>query len=130
MKIERTTQQVLEALHLSDKNESKFTVLASSVRKSDNFSLEKEKSDKALRSSITWQFGTGLAMNLISFISGIVGQEIVPKDIYYFDRIPTYFSPADITTIVVAALIISLLASIYPAAYAVRINPVDAIRHE
>jgi len=72
-----------------------------------------------------------LSLNrIIDFISKLIGRSLIPKDIYYFDRIPTNFNVADITAIVVSALIISLLASIYPAYYAVRINPSEALRHE
>lgn len=72
-----------------------------------------------------------LSLNrIIDFISGIIGRSLIPKDIYYFDRIPTSFNTADITLIVVCALVISLLASIYPAYYAVHIEPSDALRHE
>lgn len=77
--------------------------------------------------------GVSLALSLnriIYLISNIIGRSLIPKDIYYFDRIPTNFNLTDITVIVVSALTISLLASIYPAYYAVRINPSEAIRHE
>lgn len=67
---------------------------------------------------------------IIDFISGIIGRRLIPEDIYYFDRIPTNINTADITMIVICALTISLLASIYPAYYAARINPNEAIRHE
>jgi len=78
---------------------------------------------------------SGIALSLslnriIDFISKVIGRSLIPKDIYYFDRIPTNFNFTDITAIVVSALIISLLASIYPAYYAVRINPSEALRHE
>ena len=77
--------------------------------------------------------GIGLALslnNIIDFISRIIGRSLIPKDIYYFDRIPTYFNRTDIGVIVICALAISFLASIYPAYYAVRINPAEAVRHE
>ena len=77
--------------------------------------------------------GIGLALslnNIIDFISRIIGRSLIPKDIYYFDRIPTYFNRTDIGVIVLSALAISFLASIYPAYYAVRINPAEAVRHE
>lgn len=77
--------------------------------------------------------GVGMASSLnriTDFISRLIGRELIPKDIYYFDRIPTYFKPADMFLIVFCALMISLLASIYPAIYAMRINPSEAVRHE
>lgn len=67
---------------------------------------------------------------IIDFISRLLGRRLIPQDIYYFDRIPTNINAADITVIVFCALVISLLASIYPAYYAARVNPNEAIRHE
>lgn len=67
---------------------------------------------------------------IIDFISGLIGRRLIPEDIYYFDRIPTNINSSDITLIVFCALTISLVASIYPAYYAARINPNEAIRHE
>lgn len=77
--------------------------------------------------------GVGLTRSLnkvVDFISGIIGMSLIPKDIYYFDRIPTSINVKDISLIVICALAISLLASIYPAFYATRINPSEAVRHE
>ena len=68
--------------------------------------------------------------NVVDFISKLIGRSLIPRDIYYFDRIPTNINSADVTFIVVCALGISLLASIYPAYYASRISPSEAIRHE
>lgn len=77
--------------------------------------------------------GVGLALSLnriIDFISRIIGRSLIPKDIYYFDRIPTDFSSADVIFIVASALTVTLLASLYPAYYALKIKPAQALRHE
>jgi lipoprotein-releasing system permease protein len=54
----------------------------------------------------------------------------LPKDIYYIDRFPVDIQYTDVAAIVVAALAISLLACLYPAWQASRLNPVDALRYE
>jgi lipoprotein-releasing system permease protein len=77
--------------------------------------------------------GVGLALSLdkvVDIISRIIGRSLIPKDIYYFDRIPVNINIGDITLIVISALVITLLASIYPAYYASRIIPSEAVRHE
>jgi lipoprotein-releasing system permease protein len=77
--------------------------------------------------------GVSLTLSLnriIDFISRIIGRKLIPEDIYYFDHIPTNINTTDVTLIVLCALAISLMASIYPAYYAARINPNEAIRHE
>jgi lipoprotein-releasing system permease protein len=67
---------------------------------------------------------------VVDFISGLLGRSLIPKEIYYFERIPTYINSVDISLILVCALGISLLASVYPAYYASRIMPCEALRHE
>ncbi|MFH1199015.1 MAG: ABC transporter permease [Candidatus Omnitrophota bacterium] len=77
--------------------------------------------------------GVALAHSLnkiVDFISRIIGRPLIPQDVYYFDKIPTNINFNDVATIVISALVISLIASIYPAYYATRINPNEAIRHE
>lgn len=54
----------------------------------------------------------------------------LPRDIYYIDRFPVDIQSGDVTAIVIAALAISLLACLYPAWQASRLNPVDALRYE
>jgi lipoprotein-releasing system permease protein len=67
---------------------------------------------------------------IIAWLSHLTGREIIPRDVYYFDRIPTYLGVGDVSYIVLSALVITLLASVYPALYASRINPAEALRHE
>ena len=77
--------------------------------------------------------GVLLALSLnrvIDFVSGLLGYSLIPKDIYYFDRLPTSFNTTDITIIAVCAFIICLLASLYPAYKASKINLSEALRHE
>lgn len=77
--------------------------------------------------------GISLANSLnkvVDFISKLLGRSLIPKEIYYFERIPTYINSTDISVILVCALGIVLLASFYPAYYASKISPCEALRHE
>ena len=77
--------------------------------------------------------GITLALSLdkvVEVISKIIGRSLIPKDIYYFDRIPVAINIFDVALIVTSALVITLIASIYPAYYASRIIPSEAVRHE
>ncbi len=77
--------------------------------------------------------GVSLALSLdkvVDLISRIIGRSLIPKDIYYFSRIPVNINTTDISVIMISALAISLFASIYPAYYATRIIPSEALRHE
>jgi lipoprotein-releasing system permease protein len=54
----------------------------------------------------------------------------IPGDVYFVDYLPAQMDPLDIAAILVASVLVSFGATIYPARQAARLEPVDAIRHE
>jgi lipoprotein-releasing system permease protein len=54
----------------------------------------------------------------------------IPKDIYYLDTLPVQIQALDLLFIIVAALAITVVASLYPSWRAARLDPVEAIRYE
>jgi len=54
----------------------------------------------------------------------------LPQDIYYIDKLPVRVEGLDVLWIVLAALCISLFATLYPAHHAARLNPGEALRYE
>ena len=54
----------------------------------------------------------------------------IPGDVYFVEYLPAEMDPFDIALIVVASILVSFVATIYPARQAARLEPVEAIRHE
>jgi lipoprotein-releasing system permease protein len=51
-------------------------------------------------------------------------------DVYYVDRLPIAVDAVDYTLVAISAMVITTLATIYPAIAASRLRPVDGIRYE
>ena len=53
----------------------------------------------------------------------------LPGDVYYFTTLPVQLEYLDVFLIASAAMMISFLATLYPARQAAKLNPVEAIRY-
>jgi lipoprotein-releasing system permease protein len=63
-------------------------------------------------------------------ISHYTGEDIFPRDIYYFSQIPTHVDPWTIMVINLGAVAIAVIFSILPALRAATLHPVRALRYE
>jgi len=54
----------------------------------------------------------------------------LPKDVFFVNTVPVTVYPPYFVAVTIAALLICLLATIYPARQAARLSPVDVIRYE
>jgi lipoprotein-releasing system permease protein len=54
----------------------------------------------------------------------------LPSDVYYISTLPVQMDPLDVALIALAAIVITLAASVYPAWQASRFDPAEAIRYE
>jgi lipoprotein-releasing system permease protein len=78
-------------------------------------------------------FGVWLAFNVEEIVSGIerlLGIEFLDSSIYYISKLPSNPQVGDILYIGIGALIITLLATLYPAWRAARTQPAEALRYE
>jgi lipoprotein-releasing system permease protein len=67
---------------------------------------------------------------ILNFLNRVLGVELFSAKIYYLDRLPVFVNPRDIAAIVLCALALTIVATIYPAWTASRLNPVEALRYE
>jgi lipoprotein-releasing system permease protein len=77
--------------------------------------------------------GLLIACNLqriVDVIQRLTGFELFSKDVYYLDHFPSRVVPGDVALICLTAIIISLLATLYPAWQASRLPPAEALRYE
>ena len=65
-----------------------------------------------------------------SALAYMTGQEIFPKEVYQFSRIPAEIVPGDMLLIGALSFGICMLAAMVPAWFAARLDPVRALREE
>jgi lipoprotein-releasing system permease protein len=68
--------------------------------------------------------------SIVPAIEGALGASFLPKDIYLISRMPSDPQWADIGPVVIIALVLALVATLYPSWRASRIDPAEALRHE
>lgn len=77
--------------------------------------------------------GITLTLNLeriLGAIESVFNIKLLPEDVYYITGLPTDMQTADIVVITVVALLMSFLATLYPAWRAARTQPAEALRYE
>ncbi len=77
--------------------------------------------------------GLLLAKNADPIIKGLerlLGVKIFDQAVYGMDHFPSVVNSADVVAVVVVAMSISLLATVYPAWRAARMDPAEALRYE
>ncbi|MCG8584151.1 MAG: FtsX-like permease family protein, partial [Pirellulales bacterium] len=83
--------------------------------------------------------GVGLVLGLVfvryineiaNFLSRASGKPVFDQQIYFFHKIPAIVNPVTVAWIVAGAMIIAVVASVFPAMRAARMHPVEALRYE
>ncbi len=85
-----------------------------------------------LEGTLIGVFGSllGLALGYVMcFATEHFGVRLDPE-VYYIDRLPVHTDISEFLAVGIAAVLVSLIVTIYPAQLASRLRPVDALRYE
>lgn len=77
--------------------------------------------------------GIALATNvdvIVPAIEEFFGRQFFPADVYYISEIPSDMHWSDVITITVVSFFLTVLATIYPAWRAARLQPASALQYE
>jgi lipoprotein-releasing system permease protein len=77
--------------------------------------------------------GVLFCWNIESIRQGLIwitGLDLFPEAIYFLSRLPAKMETEEVIAVVVVSLAISILATVYPAWRAARLDPVEALRYE
>jgi lipoprotein-releasing system permease protein len=63
-------------------------------------------------------------------LQSLTGTKLFDPEVYYLEHLPAKLEPATVVQVVLMALTLSLLATLYPSWRAARTDPVEALRNE
>jgi lipoprotein-releasing system permease protein len=64
------------------------------------------------------------------FLSWLTSTELFSPELYFLSKLPARMDTGETVAVVVMALTLSLLATLYPSWRAARLDPVEALRYE
>ncbi|MFO0500398.1 MAG: lipoprotein-releasing system transmembrane subunit LolC, partial [Pseudomonadota bacterium] len=65
---------------------------------------------------------------IVNFIRSAFGIDLFPSDVYFLSELPGRMSLIDTALVIGMALVLTLLASLYPAWRAAQFNPIELLR--
>jgi lipoprotein-releasing system permease protein len=77
--------------------------------------------------------GVLVALNIETAVPAIeraLGVQFLDKSVYYISELPSDLQTGDVVAVALMALVLALLATIYPSWKAARVNPAEALRYE
>jgi lipoprotein-releasing system permease protein len=77
--------------------------------------------------------GTVICLNIEEirrFLSWLTNTELFSPELYFLSQLPADMNVKETTAVLIMALGLSLLATLYPSWRAARLDPVEALRYE
>ncbi|MCJ7597450.1 MAG: lipoprotein-releasing system transmembrane subunit LolC, partial [Methyloceanibacter sp.] len=74
---------------------------------------------------VCWKIET-----LRAFIAWITDTELFSPELYYLTQMPAEMDTGETVSVVIMALTLSIIATLYPSWSASRLDPVEALRNE
>lgn len=68
--------------------------------------------------------------NIKRGVESLSGAELFSAEIYYLSKLPAVIDPFEVSIVVVMALVLSFIASLYPAWRAAHVAPAEVLRYE
>ncbi|MCL2017610.1 MAG: lipoprotein-releasing ABC transporter permease subunit [Alphaproteobacteria bacterium] len=82
-------------------------------------------------------FGTVLGLVLAKYVEQIrqffqwfTGRDLFPPEMYFLSELPSKIDPVNVAGIAIVAVLLSFLATLYPAWKAAKMDPVEVLRYE
>ena len=70
------------------------------------------------------------ANSIVEILGELVGRQLINPDVYLIDHLPTWIRVSDIVVIFLSCLLLTLIASLYPAYRASSVRPVKVLGSE
>ena len=68
--------------------------------------------------------------SIVAYVEQLLGQQVFDPSVYFISQLPSALYMSDVVTTALVALILSFLATLYPAWRAAQIEPAEALRYE